>query len=294
MKVGFFDSGIGGLTIANAFVKLLPEVNWVYFADQKYNPYGQLSTEQLIQRSRAVCQFLQQQGCELIVVACNSATVNVIGQLRREFSLVFVGVEPGIKPAAEAAKEKGNCPVVIWATSATVKSAQYQHLKQQYLTKLSCIDVACVGLAELIENAHKSVIEHDQLQPYLKPLCSNQHSLQFTKKGAQHGEQEHSVLVLACTHYGLLLPWLHENNLLPSSLTVVDTSVAVAKRVAFLYQQQMGDKPTSQLEPQITPQIAPQIASQLFTSSCAQEFAAQVAYWWPDLSAEAELKSVQV
>ncbi|WP_274620372.1 glutamate racemase [Colwellia maritima] len=93
-SIGIFDSGVGGLSIAEAINELLPEENLVYFADIEFSPYGNKSTEIIEKRSKEIVKFLISQNCKLVVVACNTATVNSISNLRAETSIPIIGVEP--------------------------------------------------------------------------------------------------------------------------------------------------------------------------------------------------------
>ena len=102
--VGIFDSGSGGLSVFRELRKLLPEESFVYYSDNAHCPYGEKSREYIIDRARSITRFLLDKGCEIIVVACNTATAAAISTLREEFPVKFIGMEPAIKPAAQATK----------------------------------------------------------------------------------------------------------------------------------------------------------------------------------------------
>lgn len=100
--IGIFDSGVGGLTVLSSIVNEISEsVDYHYVADRLHAPYGSKSIEELLDRSRKITEFLITKGAALIVVACNTATTQVISVLREEFSISFVGIEPAVKPAAQ-------------------------------------------------------------------------------------------------------------------------------------------------------------------------------------------------
>ena len=101
MKVGFFDSGIGGTCILNAFKAICPDVETEYIADTKHCPYGNRPPDEIIRLSEANVRRLLAHGCGMIVVACNTATAAAIDWLRAKYAGVpFVGVEPAVKPTA--------------------------------------------------------------------------------------------------------------------------------------------------------------------------------------------------
>jgi glutamate racemase len=102
--IGVYDSGIGGLSVWNELVKVMPNESMIYVADSAQAPYGTKSKRFITGRSRVITRFLIGQGCKLIVVACNTATGAAITALRREFNLPFIGVEPAVKPAAMESK----------------------------------------------------------------------------------------------------------------------------------------------------------------------------------------------
>ena len=102
--IGIFDSGIGGITVFNSIKKLLPKEDIIYFSDNLNSPYGNKPIETIKKISFNNTQWLLDNGCKLIVVACNTATTNSISDLRNKFNIPFVGIEPAIKPAAMKTK----------------------------------------------------------------------------------------------------------------------------------------------------------------------------------------------
>ena len=103
--IGFFDSGIGGISVWKEVVKLLPRENTIYLADSKNSPYGSKTISEIQDISFKNTKWLIERGCKLIVVACNTATTNSINLLREKFEIPFVGIEPGIKPAIKDSKK---------------------------------------------------------------------------------------------------------------------------------------------------------------------------------------------
>ena len=102
--IGIFDSGTGGLSVFKEIRKLLPEERYIYFSDNAHCPYGEKSREYIIERSREITRFLLDKGCDIIVVACNTATAAAIAVLREEFPVRFIGMEPAVKPAVKSTR----------------------------------------------------------------------------------------------------------------------------------------------------------------------------------------------
>ena len=117
--IGIFDSGIGGTSIWREINKILPNESTIYLADSRNAPYGEKSREQILQLSIKNVELLLQQGCKLIVVACNTATTNAIKELRDRYTIPLIGIEPAIKPAALSSKTK---IVGVLATKGTLSS----------------------------------------------------------------------------------------------------------------------------------------------------------------------------
>ena len=100
-KIGILDSGIGGTTVLAEIKKLLPKEDYIYYADNKNNPYGEKTEEEIYKIVDNIVKFLiYDKHCKMIVIACNTATSAAISTLRREYSVPFVGMEPAVKPAA--------------------------------------------------------------------------------------------------------------------------------------------------------------------------------------------------
>lgn len=123
--IGIFDSGVGGLSIADGIRQLLPAEDMLYIADQEFAPYGNKSKQHIDERCSQLTRHLYHQGCKAVVVACNTATVNSIAQLREQFAIPIIGVEPGIKPAA---KNSVTCVVGVLATQQTLNSESFKAL----------------------------------------------------------------------------------------------------------------------------------------------------------------------
>ncbi|MEY4244347.1 MAG: hypothetical protein RLZZ245_1932 [Verrucomicrobiota bacterium] len=210
--LGFFDSGVGGLTVVRAVQELLPAEDILYLGDTARLPYGSKSPETIRQFADEDVRFLIGRGVKAIIVACNTATAHALPQLREHYRIPILGViEPGVDAALA-------CPNVtrigIIATRGTIRSHAYQHALALRKTGLMIHGQAAPLLVPLIE---ENWIEHPAtrqvLATYLEPLI---------EKGID-------TLMLACTHYPLLIPILRD--LLPADVRLVDSATTCAEHL---------------------------------------------------------------
>jgi glutamate racemase len=209
--IGVFDSGVGGLSILDEALRQLPQHDYIYLADSANAPYGEKSSEWIASRSMELCQYLAAQGCDAIMVACNTATAEAIAQIRNQLSNIpIIGVEPGIKPAA---MQSSNGVVGVLATEATLKSDKFNALLAT-LPNCQFIKQAGAGLVSLIEAGQANDEETlELLAEHLEPIQD---------AGAD-------TLVLGCTHYPFLRKAIRK--LLGDSINLIDTSDAVVRQL---------------------------------------------------------------
>lgn len=207
--IGLFDSGIGGTSIWKEIHELMPNEDTIYLADSKNAPYGQKSKEEIIHLSSKNTEFLLNQNCKIIVVACNTATTNAIKELREKYQVPFIGIEPAIKPAALHSKTQ---TIGILATQGTLNSELFHQTAQQFQdTKI--IEQIGHGLVPLIEEGKINSPQIKQLlNNYLQPMI----------------EANIDYLVLGCSHYPYLLPQIKK--ILPKHIKIIDSGEAVAKQ----------------------------------------------------------------
>ncbi|MEH6650473.1 MAG: glutamate racemase [Motiliproteus sp.] len=209
--IGIFDSGVGGLSIAHAIRRRLPAEQLLYVADQAFAPYGVQSAALIKQRAATVLQFLTGQGCKAIVIACNTATVHSIAELRQQNQCPIVGVEPGIKPAALNSR---NGTIGVLATAQTLSSSSYQQLLTYYSPQTQIHSVACPAFVELVETGNlNSDTTRKTIDRYLRPLLSS-------------GVDQ---IVLGCTHFSFLKTAIHDY--LDGRAALIDTATAVAAQL---------------------------------------------------------------
>ncbi|MCA6423549.1 MAG: glutamate racemase [Flavobacterium sp.] len=217
--IGLFDSGIGGTSIWREIHELLPNENTIYLADSKNAPYGQRSKEEIVGLSMKNTEFLLEQNCKIIVVACNTATTNAIKELRAKYSVPFIGIEPAIKPAATLSKTQ---TIGILATAGTLNSELFHQTAQQF-QNTRIIEQIGHGLVPIIENGEmKSPEMNKLLKKYLQPMI----------------EANIDYLVLGCSHYPYLIPQIKK--ILPESIKIIDSGEAVARQTKNILEERIG------------------------------------------------------
>lgn len=214
--IGLFDSGIGGTTIWHEIHQLMPHENTIFLADQMNAPYGTQTKEAIVALSYKNVKYLVDQGCKLIVVACNTATTNAITELRTSFTIPIIGIEPAIKPASILTKTS---TIGVLATKGTITSDLFTSKLKLY-PNIKIIEQIGYNLVTLIEagQLHSQEMK-DLLCLYLLPMV----------------EQGMDTLVLGCTHYPYLKPIIQ--TIIPKEVLIIDSGEAVAKHTYKVLQQ---------------------------------------------------------
>ena len=212
--IGIFDSGIGGLSVFREIRKVLPEQSYIYYSDNAHCPYGEKSREYIIDRARTITRFLLGKGCEIIVVACNTATAAAISTLREEFPVKFIGMEPAIKPAAQATRTG---VVGVLATAGTLKATKYIDTRARWAQNVSIVEHIGQGFVELVEKGITTGPEAETtVRTSLTPLLD---------AGAD-------IIVLGCTHYPFLSDTIKKiaSEVYPD-IDIIDPAPAVARHL---------------------------------------------------------------
>ena len=221
--IGIFDSGVGGLSVFKEIRKLLPEQSYVYYSDNAHCPYGEKSREYIIDRARTITEFLLSKGCEIIVVACNTATAAAIATLREEYPVRFIGMEPAIKPAAKATQTG---VVGVLATAGTLKATKYIDTRAKWAQGVTIVEHIGQGFVELVEKGILNGPDAEStVSASLKPLLD---------AGAD-------TIVLGCTHYPFLSETITKvaSELYPDrQITVIDPAPAVARHLVEVMQEE--------------------------------------------------------
>ena len=210
--IGFFDSGIGGVSVWKEVTQLLPDENTIYYADSKNSPYGSKSISEIQNISIINSNWLIDKGCKLIVVACNTATTNAISLLRKKFQIPFVGIEPGIKPAIKKSK-KGKIGVL--ATKGTLSSELFEKTtKSIHKNNFDMIESHGDGIVEIIESGD---FENDKLESIL---------IEYLKPMVDYGIDQ---LVLGCTHYFIIQDLIQK--IIGNNIIINNYNISVAAQV---------------------------------------------------------------
>ncbi|MCA6365137.1 MAG: glutamate racemase [Bacteroidetes bacterium] len=209
--IGVFDSGIGGVSVLREIRRLLPAEDLIYVGDSAHLPYGEKSLEEIRRYTEAVVHYLIQQGCKLVVIACNTASAAALNHVREKFpQLPVVGMEPAVKPAAEHTRSG---VVGVIATTATFQGQLFASVVARFAGNVNVIKQPCPGLVQQIEAGDLDTPATEKmLRGWLEPML---------EKGMDE-------LVLGCTHYPFVLPLLRR--ICGPEVNVIDPAPAVARQ----------------------------------------------------------------
>jgi glutamate racemase len=231
--IGVFDSGVGGLTVWREIVKLLPHEQLVYLADQAHVPYGRRSLEEVRALTTRCSRWLVERGCNIIVIACNTASGAALDHIRAEFPHIsFVGMEPAVKPAA---LRTATGVIGVLATETTFKSSRYADLVSRFAggARVRVIEQPCYGWVEFIE--HGGARAHPGVGNCLTERVNTSYVTALLREGAD-------AIVLGCTHFPFLSPviwneietWIACHPGAPR-INLIDPAPAVAQQTLRIY-----------------------------------------------------------
>lgn len=206
--IGVYDSGQGGKSVLKELRKVMPEEDYIYYADTAYCPYGPRPAEFIIQRACRITDFFIEKGCEMVVVACNTATAAAISYLRSHYSIPFIGMEPAVKPAVLHSKSG---VVGVLATSGTFKGSLYLNTLAKFSGDVKVIQ--CVGEG-FVETVEAGILDGPQVEALVHKCIDP-----MVEAGADH-------IVLGCTHYPFLQPVIER--IAGPGVTVINPAPAVA------------------------------------------------------------------
>jgi glutamate racemase len=209
--IGIFDSGVGGLSVLLEIQRLLPNETSIFFADQAFVPYGEKTQEELVDRVTKIIEFLRTKNIKAVVVACNTATVYTIDEIRKKFDLPIIGTVPVVKTLASVSKTRKGA---VLSTPATAKSPYLTDLIQKFALDMEIAKVGGSKLEELVEAGDLDSPKINQiLQETLEPLVTS---------GVD-------ALALGCTHYPFLRAQIV--SIVGPNVAVLDSGAAVARRL---------------------------------------------------------------
>ena len=194
LPIGFFDSGLGGLSVLREAVRLMPQEDYIYFGDSRNAPYGTKTLEQIRRLSLTHAEMLYRSGIKALVVACNTATSAAISILREVYTdIPVIGIEPALKPAVSIGEHPR---VIVMATPLTVKGQKLHELLGRYAKSADVTALGCPGLMEFVEDGN---LDGPEVRAYLRTLL------------LPHMEKPVDAIVLGCTHYPFLKKTIQES-----------------------------------------------------------------------------------
>jgi len=245
-KIGVFDSGVGGLTVLRALVDRIPEADYLYFGDTARLPYGSKSAATVAHYAVGAVRYLQDQGAELLVIACNTATALALDEIKSAAGVEVIGViEPGAEAATAASRKRR---VVVIGTDATISSHAYRRALEA--RKVAVREKACPLFVPLVEEGW---VEHPVTEQVARIYLSEAFS---------DDASDADVLVLGCTHYPLIKPLLRR--VAPEHIAIVDSAESTAQNV--VRQLQVGTLPSTKSERRSPPGL------RFFATDSAEKF----------------------
>jgi glutamate racemase len=211
LKIGIFDSGIGGITVLNEALKMLPNEEYIYYADSYNAPYGNKPKDVVREYIFQVVDFLDRQHIDALVIACNTATSIAVRELRKIYDFPIIGMEPAVKRAIEY---NNNKRILVTATNLTLKEEKYHKLVERFDIQ-SRVD--SLALPKLVEFAENYMFDEEKIVSYL------------TSQLEIYDWKGYSSIVLGCTHFPFYKKWFRE--ILPNHVKIIDGNKGTIKHL---------------------------------------------------------------
>ncbi|WP_258296919.1 glutamate racemase [Paenibacillus peoriae] len=213
MKIGFFDSGIGGITVLHDTLKVLPNEDYMYYADTLNVPYVNKTKDDIKKYVLDAIEFISQQKVKAIVIACNTATSAAIEEIRAKSSIPIIGMEPAVKPAVKT-KKNIDKRILVTATALTLREERLQNL----ITKLDNEHVVdLLPLPKLVQFAESFEFNEQIVLPYLQEQLSI------------YDLSKYETIVLGCTHFSYYKNIFR--TLFSSDVNIIDGNNGTAKNL---------------------------------------------------------------
>ena len=213
VRIGFFDSGIGGMTVLHQALRFLPNEDYIFYADTLHVPYGEKPKEEVREYIFNAVDFMAKQGIKALVIACNTATSIAVDDLRKKYDFPILGIEPAVKPAVQSC-EGNRKKVLVLATNLTLREEKFHNL-------VKSIDqhdiVECLPLPGLVQFAENFEFREEKVVTYLKEKLSS-----FDLK-------QYGTIVLGCTHF----PYFEDSikKIFYNEVDIISGSIGTAKNL---------------------------------------------------------------
>ena len=221
-KIGFFDSGIGGLSVLYKAIEMMPNEDYIYYADTKNQPYGTKDKVQVKQLVFKAIDFIVSKNVKAIVVACNTATSVAIEDLRKKYDIPIIGMEPAVKPAV-LDTDKVNKKVLVTATKLTLKEEKLHNLISA-LDGISIVDL--LELQELVQFAERLDFDEERITVYLK------------KQFCNINLNDYQTLVLGCTRFTFFKDMIQK--LVSSKINIIDGNEGTIRHLQNILRNKNG------------------------------------------------------
>lgn len=213
MRIGFFDSGIGGMTVLHQALRFLPNEDYIFYADTLHVPYGEKPKEEVRQYIFNAADFIANQGVKALVIACNTATSIAVEDLRKKYDFPILGIEPAVKPAVQKCEGRRK-KVLVLATNLTLREEKFHNL-------VNSIDhhdiVESLPLPGLVQFAENFEFSEERVVPYLRDQLSS-----FDLK-------QYGTVVLGCTHFPYFKNSLRK--IFAEDVDIISGSIGTAKNL---------------------------------------------------------------
>ncbi len=219
VKIAIFDSGIGGLTVLHEAMKLLPDEDYLFYADTRHVPYGEKSKEEVKQYVLDAAQYMAEQQVKAIVLACNTATSIAVNELRQRYPFPILGIEPAVKPAVQNSTIKHK-KVLVMATRLTLNEEKFHNLVKS-IDKYDIVE--SLPMPGLVELAEKRQFDDEHVMQYLDEAL------------AGYKLDEYGTLVLGCTHFPFFRDQLRRY--FPQEVDIIDGSNGTARHLRHVLEE---------------------------------------------------------
>lgn len=218
MKIGFFDSGIGGLSVLHQVLQTLPAEDYIFYADTDHVPYGEKTNEEILLYTDQAMTFLKEHGCKAVVIACNTATSVAAPFLREKYDFPIVGIEPAVRLALKMPEHKR---ILVTATPVTIREEKLRHLVEQVDTKK---EVDLLALPKLVHFAECQEFNSPAVEEYLREQL------------APYPLSKISAVVLGCTHFNYFKNVFRK--VMPNNIHFIDGCGGTTRQLWKLLEEQ--------------------------------------------------------